>query len=173
MIREAGIMKLLEGTVEEYKKRHDEIWPDLVEEIKEHGAKNYSIYFNEETNELFSYLEIEDAEGFCFLERDKLNQIPPKKHTSTPPSPYCDEYFNNLNGRITYIEASRGCPFSCAYCLSGQLQGLRYFDTDSVFDSIVKLSHSGTKTIKFIDRTFNADASKADAILNYIKKPNF
>ncbi len=125
--------------------------------------------FSSLINYLDGKLEIEDAEGFCFLERDKLNQIPPKKHTSTPPSPYCDEYFNNLNGRITYIEASRGCPFSCAYCLSGQLQGLRYFDTDSVFDSIVKLSHSGTKTIKFIDRTFNADASKADAILNHIK----
>lgn len=60
MIREAGIMKLREGAAEEYEKRHNEIWPELVESIKNHGAKNYSIYFNKETNELFSYLEIED-----------------------------------------------------------------------------------------------------------------
>ena len=60
MIRDAGIMKLREGAAEEYEKRHNEIWPELVESIKNHGAKNYSIYLNKETNELFSYLEIED-----------------------------------------------------------------------------------------------------------------
>lgn len=53
-------MKLYEGAVREYKKRHDKIWPELVADIKEHGAKNYSIYFDEATNQLFSYLEIED-----------------------------------------------------------------------------------------------------------------
>ncbi len=62
MIREAGIMKLYPGVVDEYKKRHNEIWPELVADIKEHGAKNYSIYFDEATNQLFSYLEIEDEE---------------------------------------------------------------------------------------------------------------
>ena len=50
MIREAGIMKLYPGVVEEYTKRHNEIWPELVADIKEHGAKNYSIYFDEKTN---------------------------------------------------------------------------------------------------------------------------
>ena len=62
MVREAGIMKLLEGAAEEYEKRHNEIWPELVRDIKEHGAKNYSIFLNKQTNELFSYLEIEDEE---------------------------------------------------------------------------------------------------------------
>ena len=60
MISDAGIMKLREGAAEEYEKRHNEIWPELVESIKNHGANNYSIYLNKETNELFSYLEIED-----------------------------------------------------------------------------------------------------------------
>ena len=62
MIRSAGIMKLYPGAAKEYEKRHDEIWPELVESIKSHGAKNYSIFLNKETNELFSYLEIEDEE---------------------------------------------------------------------------------------------------------------
>lgn len=62
MIRDAGIMKLLPGAAEEYKKRHYEIWPELVESIKSHGGKNYSIFFKEETNELFSYLEIDDLD---------------------------------------------------------------------------------------------------------------
>ena len=62
MIREAGIMKLRPGMAEEYEKRHNEIWYELVQDIKEHGAKNYSIFLNKETNELFSYLEIENEE---------------------------------------------------------------------------------------------------------------
>lgn len=62
MVREAGIMKLRDGVAEEYEKRHNEIWPELVEVIKNHGGKNYSIFLNKETNELFSYLEIEDLE---------------------------------------------------------------------------------------------------------------
>ena len=111
----------------------------------------------------------ECSEGLSFIGNDIFVSYPKKCHRETPPSPYSDEYFRSLNGRIAYIEASRGCPFSCAYCLSGQLSGLRYFDEQTVFDNIIKLSHSGTKTIKFIDRTFNADAEKANRILTFIK----
>ncbi len=114
-------------------------------------------------------LSLADCEGLSHLEDGTFISCPVKVHRDTPPSPYCDGYFENLNGRIAYIEASRGCPFRCAYCLSGQLSGLRYFDEETVFENIVKLSHSGTKTIKFIDRTFNADAKKADRILCFIR----
>ena len=62
MIREAGIMFLNEGAAEEYEKRHNAIWAELVDEIKKHGGRNYSIFLNKETNQLFSYLEIENEE---------------------------------------------------------------------------------------------------------------
>ncbi|KYD16810.1 hypothetical protein B4168_3985 [Anoxybacillus flavithermus] len=45
---------------EEYKRRHDEIWPEMVTELKAHGAHNYSIFLDKETGRLFAYLEIED-----------------------------------------------------------------------------------------------------------------
>lgn len=51
-------MKLFPGFREEYKKRHDEIWPELVKLLKDNGIKNYSIFFDEETNTLFGYQEI-------------------------------------------------------------------------------------------------------------------
>lgn len=85
-----------------------------------------------------------------------------------PVSPYCSEYFEGLNGRIAYIETTRGCPYSCAFCLSGRCGGVRYFELGNVFNDIIKLANSGTKTIKFIDRTFNANANRANEILKFI-----
>ena len=86
----------------------------------------------------------------------------------TPKSPYTDEYFAALNGRISYFESSRGCPYSCAYCLSGRCEVMRFFDMDYVKENLIKLAQSGTKTIKFVDRTFNADRRRALDILSFI-----
>lgn len=48
-------MKLLKGFETEYKSRHDEIWPELKTLLKEAGVKDYSIFLDEETNDLFAY----------------------------------------------------------------------------------------------------------------------
>ncbi len=48
-------MQLLPGYREEYKKRHDEIWPELLELLKKQGISNYSIFLDEETNTLFAF----------------------------------------------------------------------------------------------------------------------
>jgi L-rhamnose mutarotase len=50
-------MKLFPGFKEEYRKRHSEIWPELVSMLKNQGIGNYSIFFDEETNILFAYQE--------------------------------------------------------------------------------------------------------------------
>lgn len=86
----------------------------------------------------------------------------------TPKSPYTDEYFAALNGRIAYFESSRGCPYCCAYCLSGRCEDMRFFDMDYVKENLIKLANSGSKTIKFVDRTFNADKIRALDILYFI-----
>lgn len=83
-------------------------------------------------------------------------------------NPYTDEYFASLRGRICYIETTRGCPFSCAYCLSGRADRLRRFDLDAAFDALLKLANSGSKTVKFVDRTFNADEPRALRIWRFL-----
>lgn len=60
MIRNAFKMKLKPGNVEEYKKRHDEIWPELSQEISEAGVFDYSIYFDEESLTLFAFQKLAD-----------------------------------------------------------------------------------------------------------------
>lgn len=59
-MRFAFKMKLFAGFSEEYKKRHDAIWPELQQMLRRHGIKKYSIFFDEETNLLFAYLTVDD-----------------------------------------------------------------------------------------------------------------
>ena len=61
MTRVAFKMKLFKGKEDEYKKRHDEIWNELKELLKQAGIKDYSIFLDEKTNDLFAYLTIDDA----------------------------------------------------------------------------------------------------------------
>ncbi|MFC0270392.1 L-rhamnose mutarotase [Metabacillus herbersteinensis] len=62
MIRKASVMYVNKDSYAEYKKCHDDIWPEMIEELKVHGANNYSIFLEKETGKLFSYLEIESEE---------------------------------------------------------------------------------------------------------------
>jgi len=62
MIRKASKMKVFPDCYEEYKKRHDELWPEMETMLKEHGAHQYSIFLDEETGTLFAYVVIESEE---------------------------------------------------------------------------------------------------------------
>ena len=86
------------------------------------------------------------------------------------PSPYCEEYFATLGNRIAYIESSRGCPFNCAFCLSGKEGKVRFFDLKEVKENMLSLSNHGAKTVKFVDRTFNCNKNHAREILTFIKE---
>ena len=60
MIRKAFRMKLHSGMEEEYKRRHEALWPEMKDMIHEYGGRNYSIFLDPETNVLYGYIEIED-----------------------------------------------------------------------------------------------------------------
>ncbi len=114
--------------------------------------------------------DLSAVSGLTYRENGRIISVPEKEQTATPPSPYCTEFFEALNGRITYIETARGCPYRCAFCLSGRCSPLRFFDTERVKEDIIKLAQSGTQTVKFVDRTFNANAERANEILLFIKE---
>ena len=71
MKRIASKMKLLKGYEAEYKKRHDEIWPELKTLLKETGIADYSIFLDEETNDLFAC--------FTVVDDRHLDQLPGKE----------------------------------------------------------------------------------------------
>ncbi len=62
MIRKSFQMKLYPGQAAEYERRHNLLWPEMKEMIHAHGGRNYSIFLNKDTNILYGYIELEDAE---------------------------------------------------------------------------------------------------------------
>lgn len=109
-----------------------------------------------------------DIKGLCYRKGNEIVIKPPYVSNFDPPFPYVDEYFETLNGRIVYLETSRGCPFNCAFCLSGRCGGVRFFDIEESKKKILLLANSGTQTVKFIDRTFNANKKRAIELFNFI-----
>lgn len=65
-------MKLFKGFGAEYKKRHDELWNDLKQLLKQAGITDYSIFLDEETSFLFAYLTIDDAKNLDALSQEPL-----------------------------------------------------------------------------------------------------
>ncbi len=108
------------------------------------------------------------VEGLSYRYNGRIMTNPEVEWVGTPPTPYSEDFYNNLNGRIAYIETSRGCPYRCAFCLSGRCSKLRFFELERVKKDIINLSLSGTKTVKFVDRTFNADSKRANEIIKFI-----
>ncbi|MDR1631264.1 MAG: B12-binding domain-containing radical SAM protein [Oscillospiraceae bacterium] len=91
------------------------------------------------------------------------------------PSPYTEDYFQSFSqdmpiGRmLIYYESTRGCPFSCAYCLSSVSEGVQALPLERVFADLRLLVERGAKCIKFVDRTFNANKARAAEIFAFLE----
>lgn len=74
---------------------------------------------------------------------------------STIPFPYEEADMVDLEHKIIYYESSRGCPFSCQYCLSGNANTVRFFPQERTFKELQWFIDHKVKQVKFVDRTFN------------------
>lgn len=93
----------------------------------------------------------------------------PKLNLNELPSPHrFQEDLPQLGSRVVYFETSRGCPFSCQFCLSSIEVGVRYFDMERTKSDILYLIDSGAKLIKFVDRTFNIKRDYALEIFQFL-----
>ena len=82
-------------------------------------------------------------------------------------SPY--PFYNNedISHRVIYVEASRGCPFKCEFCLSALDKTAWPFELDSFLDELTTLYQRGARQFKFVDRTFNLKISNCTRILKF------
>lgn len=84
------------------------------------------------------------------------------------PFVYADPALLPPKGQIVYYESARGCPFGCAYCLSGSGERrVRMRSVQQVQQELLALHRYGVKMVKFVDRTFNANAARAAQILAF------
>lgn len=79
-----------------------------------------------------------------------------------------DDSIKSFKGKIIYYESSRGCPFNCSYCLSGEGRRVNYLDLDRVKRELLFFIENDVPLVKFVDRTFNADKKRAREIWKFI-----
>ena len=98
--------------------------------------------------------------------------MPDLKAISLPYSAYSDE---DVAHRTIYVEASRGCPFECEFCLSSMDEKVRNFPLDELLVEFETLWQRGARSFKFIDRTFNLNMTFANRILDFFlsKEPPY
>ncbi len=90
------------------------------------------------------------------------------------PSPYENTSSESFENKLVYYESSRGCPFSCTYCLSGSItkcnqnvKKIRELPLDRVCREVSELAEKGVKILKLVDRTFNANKKRAEALMEF------
>ncbi len=90
--------------------------------------------------------------------------VPQLGSITLPYDLYTDE---DLRNRVIYVEASRGCPFTCEFCLSALEIPVRQFELDAFLTAMGRLLDRGCRTFKFVDRTFNLNLRISKAILQF------
>jgi len=98
--------------------------------------------------------------------------MPDLKAITLPYRAYSDE---DVAHRTIYVEASRGCPFECEFCLSSMDEKVRNFPLDELIEEFEILWQRGARSFKFIDRTFNLNMTFANRLLDFFlsKEPPY
>lgn len=102
MIRKAFVMSVNADAHEEYRKRHDPIWKELEDVLRNHGVSNYSIFLEKETNKLFGYAEIESEEKWTQIAETEeckrwwafMKDVMPTNFDNSPVSNDLEEVFH-------------------------------------------------------------------------------
>lgn len=113
-------------------------------------------------------IELKDIKGIAYKWNGeiKVNPFRLAMDLSDVPFPYDD--FDKFKNKILYYETSRGCPYSCSYCLSSIERGVRLRDLDLVKKELQIFLDAKVPQVKFIDRTFNCNPTHAMGIWRYI-----
>lgn len=113
---------------------------------------------------------LESIKGIAYKETDiiKINKSETRLNMSSIPFPY--ENISEFENKIIYYESSRGCPFSCSYCLSSLDKGVRFRDIELVKEELKLFLDKKVAQVKFVDRTFNCNKKHAMSIWSFIKE---
>lgn len=123
--------------------------------------------FKELTENNFAFANVK---GITYR-NDEIIQNPHREQVQNLDSlqfPYTKEDLLKNKGKLIYYESSRGCPFGCSYCLSSAERGVRFKSIEQVKEELQFLIDSKPATIKFVDRTFNADPGRSIELIKFM-----
>lgn len=114
--------------------------------------------------------DLKDMTGICYRDGDQIIHNGWHQIMDLSSIPFIYKDLSEFKNRIIYYESSRGCPFSCSYCLSSIDKKLRFRDTETVKKELQFFIDNKVPQVKFVDRTFNCKHDHAMAIWKYINE---
>ena len=111
---------------------------------------------------------LEEISGIAYRTGDKIIHNGWRELMDLSAIPFVYEHLEKFENRIIYYESSRGCPFSCSYCLSSIDKKLRFRDLELVKIELQFFLDHRVPQVKFVDRTFNCKHEHAMTIWKYI-----
>ena len=111
---------------------------------------------------------LKDMTGICYRDGDQIIHNGWRQIMDLSSIPFIYKDLSEFKNRIIYYESSRGCPFSCSYCLSSIDKKLRFRDTETVKKELQFFIDNKVPQVKFVDRTFNCKHEHAMTIWKYI-----
>ena len=114
--------------------------------------------------------DLKDMTGICYRDGDQIIHNGWRQIMDLSSIPFIYKDLSEFKNRIIYYESSRGCPFSCSYCLSSIDKKLRFRDTETVKKELQFFIDNKVPQVKFVDRTFNCKHDHAMAIWKYINE---
>ena len=113
---------------------------------------------------------LKDMTGICYRDGDRIIHNGWRQIMDLSSIPFIYKDLSEFKNRIIYYESSRGCPFSCSYCLSSIDKKLRFRDIETVKKELQFFIDNKVPQVKFVDRTFNCKHDHAMAIWKYINE---
>ena len=114
--------------------------------------------------------DLKDMTGICYRDGDQIIHNGWRQIMNLSSIPFIYKDLSEFKNRIIYYESSRGCPFSCSYCLSSIDKKLRFRDTETVKKELQFFIDNKVPQVKVVDRTFNCKHDHAMAIWKYINE---
>ena len=114
--------------------------------------------------------DLKDMTGICYRDGDQIIHNGWRQIMDLSSIPFIYKDLSEFKNRIIYYESSRGCPFSCSYCLSSIDKKLRFRDTETVKKELQFFIDNKVPQVKFVDRTFNCKHDHAMAVWKYINE---
>ena len=136
---------------------------ELLKELEQKGTRDF--FKNEKINVSGIYYLVPEQNKICFTGCRKLIE-----DFSVIPFSYPELLTENFDSdnKIYYFESSRGCPYSCSYCLSSIDKTVRFKSLEQTFSELQIFLDANVKLVKFVDRTYNLNPERYIKIWKYI-----